>query len=41
VARSILKGYKPVAVPTEHLPTRREEARRRFAGLLDEMTANL
>jgi acyl-CoA dehydrogenase len=41
VARSILKGYKPVAVPTEHLPTRREEARRRFAGLLDEVTANL
>ena len=41
VARAILKGYKPVAVPTEHLPTRREEARRRFAGLLDEVTANL
>jgi acyl-CoA dehydrogenase len=41
VARQILKGYKPVAVPTEHVPTRREEARRRFAGLLDEATANL
>jgi acyl-CoA dehydrogenase len=41
VARAILKGYKPVATPTEHVPTRREEARRRFAGLLDEVTANL
>jgi acyl-CoA dehydrogenase len=41
VARAILKGYKPVSVPTEHVPTRREQARRRFAGLLDEMTANL
>jgi acyl-CoA dehydrogenase len=41
VARSLLKGYKPVAVPTEHVPTRREEARRRFAGLLDEVSANL
>jgi acyl-CoA dehydrogenase len=41
VARQILKGYKPVAVPTEHVPTRREHARRRFAGLLDEVTANL
>ncbi|HET9770807.1 MAG TPA: acyl-CoA dehydrogenase family protein, partial [Acidimicrobiia bacterium] len=41
VARAILKGYKPVAVPTEHVPTRREEARRRFAGLLDEVSANL
>jgi acyl-CoA dehydrogenase len=41
VARAILKGYKPVTVPPEHIPTRREEARRRFAGLLDEVTANL
>jgi acyl-CoA dehydrogenase len=41
VARAILKGYKPVAVPTEHVPTRREQARRRFAGLLEEATANL
>jgi acyl-CoA dehydrogenase len=41
VARQILKGYKPVAVPTEHVPTRQEQARRRFAGLLDEVTANL
>lgn len=41
VARQILKGYKPVAVPTEHVPTRREQARRRFAGLLDDATANL
>jgi acyl-CoA dehydrogenase len=41
VSRQLLKGYKPVAVPTEHVPTRREQARRRFAGLLDEATANL
>ena len=41
VSRQILKGYKPVAVPTEHVPTRREQATRRFAGLLDEATANL
>jgi acyl-CoA dehydrogenase len=41
VARALLKGYKPVAVPSEHIPTRREQARRRFAGLLDETTANL
>jgi acyl-CoA dehydrogenase len=41
VARQILKGYKPATVPTEHIPTRREQATRRFAGLLDEATANL
>jgi acyl-CoA dehydrogenase len=41
VARAILKRYKPVAIPTEHVPTRQEAARRRFAGFLDEMTANL
>ena len=41
VARAILKGYKPAAVPTEHVPTRREQARRRFAGLLDELSINL
>ena len=41
VARAILKGYKPVTIPTEHIPTRREAARRRFAGVLDELSANL
>ena len=41
VARALLKGYKPVAVPTEHVPTRRDQARRRFAALLDDVTANL
>jgi acyl-CoA dehydrogenase len=41
VARQILKNYKPVEVPTEHIPTRRAEAKERFAHLLDEATANL
>jgi acyl-CoA dehydrogenase len=41
VARQVLKGYKPVDVPTEHIPTRREEATRRFAKLLDRATADL
>jgi acyl-CoA dehydrogenase len=41
VARKILKEYKPVDVPTEHIPTRRDQARARFAHLLDEETANL
>ena len=40
VARRILKGYRPVETPTEHVPTRREDARRQFAALLDEFTAN-
>ena len=39
-ARSILKRYQPVAVPTEHIPTRREQAGARFADLLGEVTAN-
>ncbi len=34
VARRVLRGYEPVDVPSEHVPTRREEARRRFADLL-------
>ena len=41
VARAILKRYKPVTIPTEHIPTRREATRRRFAGVLDEVSANL
>jgi acyl-CoA dehydrogenase len=41
VARKILKDYQPVDVPTEHVPTRREAAKAKFASLLDEATANL
>jgi acyl-CoA dehydrogenase len=42
VARQILRGYQapPDGVPTEHVPTRREDARRRFADLLEAVTAN-
>jgi acyl-CoA dehydrogenase len=41
VARKILKDYQPTEVPTEHVPTRREAAKAKFASLLDEATANL
>ncbi|HYZ93270.1 MAG TPA: acyl-CoA dehydrogenase family protein [Actinomycetota bacterium] len=41
VARQVLKGYEAVDVPTEHVPTRRAEAQRKFAWLLEEATANL
>lgn len=40
VARQILRGYAAREVPSEHVPTRREEARRRFAHLLEAVTAN-
>ena len=42
VARQILRGYEPPAdgVPTEHLPTRRDAARARFAELLEAVTSN-
>jgi acyl-CoA dehydrogenase len=42
VARQILRGYEPPAdgVPSEHIPTRREAARRKFADLLETVTAN-
>ncbi|HUS60972.1 MAG TPA: acyl-CoA dehydrogenase family protein [Acidimicrobiales bacterium] len=40
LARQVLKQYKPVDVPTEHVPTRRESAKQRFADLLSEATAN-
>jgi acyl-CoA dehydrogenase len=42
VARQILRGYQPPAdgVPSEHVPTRREAARRKFADLLETVTAN-
>jgi acyl-CoA dehydrogenase len=41
VARRTLKDYTPVEVPTEHVPTRRAEAQKRFAHLLDLQTADL
>jgi acyl-CoA dehydrogenase len=42
VARRILAGYSPPPdeIPSEHLPTRREAARERFAELLGALTAN-
>jgi acyl-CoA dehydrogenase len=42
VARQILRGYAPPPgeVPSEHVPTRRAEARERFAAVLDAVTAN-
>ncbi|MBV9284422.1 MAG: acyl-CoA dehydrogenase family protein [Acidimicrobiia bacterium] len=41
VARQILKRYEPHDMPSEHIPTRREAAKQKFAALLDEATANL
>jgi acyl-CoA dehydrogenase len=35
VARQVLKGYEPVEVPTEHVPTRAAASRERFAELLE------
>jgi len=35
VARKVLKGYKAVDVPTEHVPTRRAAAQKKFAEYLD------
>src|SRR3954470_23145404 len=42
VARQILRGFAPPEgeVPTEHVPTRRAEARERFAAVLEAVTAN-
>ena len=42
VARRVLRGYEAPAdgIPTEHIPTRREDARLRFAELLEAATAN-
>jgi acyl-CoA dehydrogenase len=42
VARQILRGYEapPGGVPSEHVPTRREAARARFADLLEAVTSN-
>jgi acyl-CoA dehydrogenase len=41
VARQTLKGYKPVEVPSEHVPTRRRAAEAKFAEMLELSTANL
>jgi acyl-CoA dehydrogenase len=42
VARQVLVGHSPPdhGVPNEHLPTRRAEARKRFAWLIEAQTAN-
>jgi acyl-CoA dehydrogenase len=42
VARQILRGYDAPedGVPSEHVPTRREAARARFADLLEAVTSN-
>ena len=42
MARQVLRGYDPPAdgIPSEYIPTRREDARRRFADLLAAATAN-
>jgi acyl-CoA dehydrogenase len=42
VARQILRGVTVPSdgVPSEHVPTRRDEARRKFADLLDAVTSN-
>jgi acyl-CoA dehydrogenase len=43
VARRALKNYEASSgpYPTEHIPTRREAAQKRFAELLDEVGSNL
>jgi acyl-CoA dehydrogenase len=42
VARQVLRGYEPPpdGIPTEHVPTRRDAARHKFAELLEAATAN-
>jgi acyl-CoA dehydrogenase len=42
VARQILTGYQapPGIWPREHVPTRREAARRKFASLLEAAVAD-
>jgi acyl-CoA dehydrogenase len=40
VARRVLRGYVPHEVPSEHIPTRRSEAQRRFADLLETLTVD-
>jgi acyl-CoA dehydrogenase len=40
VARQILKNYRAVDVPTEHVPTRREAALQQFSDHLEALTGN-
>ena len=42
VARQVLAGYRPAmgAWPSEHVPSRREAARRKFAALLEAETTD-
>jgi acyl-CoA dehydrogenase len=40
VARQVLKRYQPADVPSEHVPTRRDAAAKKFADLLAEVSAN-
>ena len=42
VARHVLRGYEAPAdgIPTQHVPTRREAAQRKFAHLLEAVTSN-
>jgi acyl-CoA dehydrogenase len=40
VARQLLKNYEPHDMPSEHVPTRQEAAKKKFAVLLDQATAN-
>ncbi|MEZ0075329.1 acyl-CoA dehydrogenase family protein [Planotetraspora sp. GP83] len=40
LARMILSRYDPAEVPTEHVPTRREAARAKFAALLGQFSAD-
>ncbi|HET9105477.1 MAG TPA: acyl-CoA dehydrogenase family protein [Solirubrobacteraceae bacterium] len=42
VARQVLRGFQapPDEVPSEHIPTRRQAARRQFAQALEAITAN-
>ena len=40
VARQVLKRYTPAEGPSEHVPTRREAAQKKFADLLAEVSAN-
>ena len=41
VARQVLKGFVAHEVPSEHIPTRRAEAQRRFADLLETLTVDV
>jgi len=42
VARQVLAGYRPAPGmwPSEHVPARREAARRKFAALLEAATTD-